>query len=162
MSEQMQQQMEKMTLQRNKVRAYLKDAHSKFQQLNVSEFGMLEDAYYDAPEKPSPNYVDGLRLTKSKKALKVKASVDTMLKLFVQVNREVIDAQKASYRHAVAKRRLSTVTAGREEELQERQRERQAKRARKEKLATVKRPHLAALEGHVSDDEDPFDDPDFS
>jgi len=151
-----------MTLQRNRVRSYLKEAHCHLQKLDVSEFGMLEDAYYDAPEKPSPNYVDGLRLTKSKKALKVKASVDALMKAFVQVNREVVDAQKASYRHAVAKRRLSTVTAGREEELGERQLERQAKRARKEKLASVARPSLATLEGRVEDDEDPFGEADFS
>ena len=137
----------------------LKQLHAQIQELNVSDFGLLEDAYYDAPDKPTPNYVDGLRLTKSKKALKVKASVDTMLKLFVQVNREVVDAQKANYRHAIAKRRLSTVIAGRKEELGERQQERQAKRARKEKLATVTRPSLATLEGQVSDDEDPFEDP---
>ena len=154
--------MQEMTLQRNRVRSYLKEAHCQLQKLDVSEFGMLEDAYYDAPEKPSPNYVDGLRLAKSEKALKVKASVDTLMKLFVQVNRELVDAQKASYRHAVAKRRLSTVTNGRKEELGERQRERQAKRARKEQLAIVPRLSLAALEGRVSDDEDLFEEPDFS
>ena len=159
MSEQVQQQMEKMSLQRDKVRTYLKKVHSDLEALNVSSFGMLEDAYYDAPEKPSPNYVDSLRLTKSKKELKVKASVDTMLKLFVQLNREVVDAQKASYRHAIAKRRLSNVTTARKVDLQERQEERRAKRARMAKLATVERPSVAALEEGVSDDEDPFEDP---
>ena len=150
--------MKQMSIQRRHG-ACLKQLHAQIQELNVTDFGMLEDTYYDAPDKPTPNYVDGIRLTKSKKALKVKASVDTLLKLFVQVNREVVDAQKASYRHAVAKRRLSTVIAGRKEELGERQQERQAKRARKEKLATVTRPSIATLEGQVSDDEDPFEDP---
>ena len=160
--QQVQQQMEQMTLQRHKVRKFLKQAYCQLQKLDVSDFGMLEDDYYDAPEKPSPNYVDGLRLAKSKKVLKVKASVDTLMKIFVQVNREVVDGQKASYRHAAAKRRLSAVAVGRQEELGERQLERQAKRARKEKLATVAHPSLAALEGHVSDDDDPFNGPDFS
>ena len=160
--QQVQEQMEQMTLQRNKVRSFLKQVHSQLQQLNVSDFGMLEDVFYDAPENLTPNYVDGLRLTKSKRALKVKSSVDTMMKIFVQVNREVVDAQKASYRHAVAKRRLATVSVCKRDGLEERQRERQSKRARREELSTVVRPSLAALEGQASDDEDPFEELDFS
>ena len=99
----MEQQMQEMTLQRNRVRSYLKEAHCHLQKLDVSEFGMLEDAYYDAPEKPSPNYVDDLRLTKSKKALKVKASVDALMKAFVQGNSEVVNDRKTSYHHGVDK-----------------------------------------------------------
>jgi hypothetical protein len=162
MSEEMQKQMEEMTLQRHRVRVFLKKVHSELQKLNTSDFGLLEDRYYDAPERPTPNYVDGLRLTKSKKELKVKGSVDTMLRMLVQVNREVVDAQKATYRHAIAKRRLATVSAGRHEELGERQRERQAKHQRKEKLATVERPSVTELSAAVSDDEDPFEDVDLT
>ena len=160
--QQMQQQMEQLTLQRQRVRVYLKKVHGELMNLNVTDFGLLEDIYYDAPEKPSPNYVDGLRQVKNKKALKVKASVDDMMKTLVRVSREVIDAQKACYRHSIAKRRLSFVSAGRQEELQERQVERQAKYQRKEKLAKVERPSLTELSEAVSDEEDLFGDPDFS
>lgn len=163
MSEQhMQKQMEQMTLQRHRVRVLLKKVHSELHNLNVNDVGLLEDIYYDAPDKCTPRYVDGLRQVKNKKALKVKASIDVMLLALVNVSREVIDAQKASYRHSVAKRRLSSVTSGRQEELQERQRERKAKHHRKEKLATVDRPSLAALSAEVSVEEDPFGDPDLS
>ena len=158
----LQQQMEQLTLQRQRVRVYLKKVHGELMNLNVTDFGLLEDAYYDAPDKPSPNYVDGLNHVKYKKAKKVQASVHAMMKDLVRVSREVIDAQKASYRHCVAKRRLSSVSSSRQDELQERQVERQAKHQRKEKLAKVERPSLTELSAAVSDEEDLFGEPDFS
>ena len=47
----MEQQMKQMTIQRRHG-VCLKQLHAQIQELNVSDFGMLEDAYYDAPDKP--------------------------------------------------------------------------------------------------------------
>lgn len=91
--------------------------------------------------------------------LRVKAGVDTILKLFVQLNRDVVAAQKAGYRHAVSRRRLIRVAAGRNEELLARQQERRVKRVRKEKLAEIERPDLGALGEDSNGSTANFDEP---
>jgi hypothetical protein len=159
-----QKQLQDMSVQRNKVRAFLKNAHQGLLSLNLADFGLLEDPLYDVPDKPTDNHVDALRLTKSKKVLKVKAGVDTIQKLLVQLNRDVITAQKAGFRHAMTKRRFIQVSAGRREELVARQLQRQVKRARKDRLSKFERPTLAALEEDsdgAADFDLPGEEPDF-
>jgi hypothetical protein len=56
-----------MSIQRNKVRGFLKSAHNELMNLDITDFGFFEDDLYDVLDKPSNNYVDALRLTKTRK-----------------------------------------------------------------------------------------------
>lgn len=53
-----------MSIQRNKVRGFLKSAHNELMNLDITDFGFFEDDLYDVLDKPSNNY---LRLTKTRK-----------------------------------------------------------------------------------------------
>ena len=104
MSEQIQQQMEKMVVEEKSTTDILRQINKSMNDIRNKDYGIKEDITYVVPLKPTKNGVQILELKKDREKEDIHRDLRKIQKLLTKVNDGINKVQMTTYQHLITKR----------------------------------------------------------
>ena len=159
MSEQLQQQMEKMVVEEKSTTDILRQIDKSINDIRTKDYGMKEDTTYVVPVKATKNGVHILELKRDNEKEKVYKNLRQIKILLRKVNEGINKVQKTTYQHLITKRRYRPYEA--EENSHKKRRKEDADESRKRQasmntVSSVTCQELLDDMNNTDDDDDGF------